>query len=205
MHRLAPAADETGEIADPRRQHRLDALAHAARDHRRSAAGADGNDDIAAIDDGGKDESRMRKVVHHIDGQTDRLRTRRHRRPDIAGAGAKDGNHAREIGRQRIAASQARSARHRWRRGQPDHDRLIGGVPADPRAGRDQQAQFRPRRVRPRRLAAPGRLADREIQADIACGYSLPPVRGLTGIIFYICLVQHPQRENYFFSIAVQL
>jgi len=27
----------------------------------------------------------------------------------------------------------------------------------------------------------------------------------LTEIIFYLCLAQWPQRENYFFSIAVQL
>jgi len=36
------------------RQHSLDALAHAARHHRRGAAGADGHHHIAAIDDGGK-------------------------------------------------------------------------------------------------------------------------------------------------------
>ena len=94
MHRFAKAADEAGEIADPRRQHRLDALAHAARHHRRGAAGADGDHDVAAIDDGGKDESRMREVVHHIDGQADRLRARRHRNADVAGAGAEDRDHA---------------------------------------------------------------------------------------------------------------
>ena len=52
VDRFAPAADEAGEIADPRRQHRLDALAHAARHHRRGAAGADRDHDVAAIDDG---------------------------------------------------------------------------------------------------------------------------------------------------------
>jgi hypothetical protein len=34
---------------------------------------------------------------------------------------------------------------------------------------------------------------------------SLPLLPGLTGIIFYICLAQAPQRENYFFPIAMQL
>ena len=106
MHRFAQAADEAGEIADARRQHRLDALAHAARDHRRRAAGADGDDDVAAIDDRGKDEGRMREVVHHIDGQADRLRARRHRNADVAGAGAEDRDDAGEIGRQRIARGQ---------------------------------------------------------------------------------------------------
>ena len=99
MHRFAKAADEGGEIADARRQHRFDALAHAARDHRRRAAGADGDDDVAAIDDRGKDEGGMREVVHHIDGQPDRLGAHRHRNADIAGAGAEDGDDAGEIGR----------------------------------------------------------------------------------------------------------
>ena len=106
MHRFAKAADEGGEIADPRRQHRFDALAHAARDHRRGAAGADGDDDVAAIDDRGKDESGMRQIVHHIDGQPDRLRARRHRNADVTGAGAKDRNDAGQIGRERIARSE---------------------------------------------------------------------------------------------------
>jgi hypothetical protein len=35
--------------------------------------------------------------------------------------------------------------------------------------------------------------------------HSLPQLAGLTRIIFYICLAQHPQRENFFFSIAMQL
>ena len=94
---------KAGEIADARRQHRLDALAHAARDHRRRATGADGNDDVAAIDDRGKDESGMREVVHHIDGQPDCLCAHRHRNADIAGAGAEDCDHARQIGSEWIA------------------------------------------------------------------------------------------------------
>jgi hypothetical protein len=56
---------KAGEIADPRRQHRLDALAHAARHDRRSSAGADGNDDVAAIDDGGKDKVEWRGRPSH--------------------------------------------------------------------------------------------------------------------------------------------
>src|SRR4029077_17139725 len=59
MHRFAETADEAGEIADPCRQNRLDALAHAARNDRRCAAGADSDDDIAAIDNGRKDEGRV--------------------------------------------------------------------------------------------------------------------------------------------------
>ena len=73
MHRFTETADETGEIANARGQNSLDALAHPARDDRRCSAGADSDDDIAAIDDGGENESRMGEIVHHIDGQTDRL------------------------------------------------------------------------------------------------------------------------------------
>src|SRR5829696_6725621 len=47
----------------------------------------------------------MREVVHHIDGQPDRLGARRHRNADVAGAGAENGNDAREVGRERIARS----------------------------------------------------------------------------------------------------
>src|SRR5690348_10723035 len=53
---FAEAADEGGKIADARRQYGFDLLAHAPRHHGRSAAGADGDDDIAAINDGRKDE-----------------------------------------------------------------------------------------------------------------------------------------------------
>ena len=103
MDRFAEAADEAGEIADPRRQRRLDPFAHAARHHGRGAAGADGNDDVAAIDDGGKDEGGMREVVHHIDGKADALCALRQRNADITGAGAEHGDHALQLGRQRIA------------------------------------------------------------------------------------------------------
>ena len=203
MHRLAKAADEAGEIADARRQHRLDALAHAARHHRRSAAGADGDDDIAAIDDRGKDESRMREVVHHIDGQADRLGARRHRNADVAGAGAEDRDHAGKIGGERIA------------RGRFDPRHVVGGeareimiavgrIPADLRAGRRQQAQFGARelaRSDEQHLAALQIEEHRQKPHQILAS----PTPGLTEIIFYICLDQRPQRENYFFSIAAQL
>ena len=177
MHRFAKAADEAGEIADARRQHRFDALAHAARHHRRGAAGADGNDDVAAIDDRGKDESGMREVVHHIDGQPDRLRARRHRNADIAGAGAEDRDHAGEIGRQRIALRQARSARRRRHRGLPDHDRrrshTSGPARRPPPAGAISRA-----RVRPLQRAAPCRFADPGTQADSASDTRFPQLGG---------------------------
>src|SRR3979411_107602 len=83
-----PAADEMREVTDACRQNRFDALAYAARHHRRSTAGTDRNDDIAAINDRRKNESRMRQVVHHINGHADRLRPRRHRKSNVARTGA---------------------------------------------------------------------------------------------------------------------
>ena len=204
MHRLAEAADEAGEIADPRRQHRLDALAHAARHHRRGAAGADRDHDIAAIDDGGKDESRMREVVHHIDGQADRLRPRRHRNADVAGTRTEDRNDAAEIGGERIAIVRVRSAPTSSAPMPADIMIAVGRKPADPRTGRRQQPQFGAReiaRANEQHLAALQiEKHGQESHATLAS-----PTRGLTGIIFYICLDQASQRENYFFSIAVQL
>ena len=201
---LAPAADEAGEIADPRRQHRLDALAHAARHHRRGAAGADRDHDVAAIDDGRKNESRMREVVHHIDGQADRLGPRRHRRSDVAGARAQDRNHAVEIGRQRIALGELDPRRCRRPRARctswwPSvaYQRTRAPAAASRRnfaraeiAGADQQ----------HRTGLQIEKYRQESHATLAS-----PTSGLTGIIFYICLIQRPQRENYFFSIALQL
>ena len=133
MHRFAKASDEAGEIADARRQHGLDALADAPRDHRRRSAGSDSNDDVATIDDRGKDESGMREIVHHIDGQTDRLRTRRHRNADVTGAGAEDRDHIRQIGGERIARGRLDP---RGVRGRETSQIMIavGRKPADPRA-----------------------------------------------------------------------
>ena len=62
-----------------------------------------------------------------------------------------------------------------------------------------------PAPVRHRQRAGSDRSADRGTLAGIACETPLPEFRGLTRIIFYLCLLQAQQRENYFFSIAVQL
>jgi hypothetical protein len=146
VDRFAPAADEAGEIADPRRQHGLDEFAHPARHHRRGTAGTHGHHHVTAIDDGGKNEGRMCQVIHHVYGKADRLRPRRHRRPDIAGARAEDCNDAAEIGGQRIISGKFDPRRI----GGPKAAHIViavGGVPANMRARRGQQAQFRPRQV----------------------------------------------------------
>src|ERR1700737_1724275 len=146
MDRLAPAADKTGEIADSSGQNGLDALAHAARHHRRGSAGADGNNHVAAIDNRRKNKGRMRQVVHHIHGQADRLRPRRHRGPDVARARAQDRNHPAEIGSQRVASHKLNPRRIGGVQGA--HIMIaVGCVPANARACRCQQAQFRPRQI----------------------------------------------------------
>ena len=86
------------------------------------------------------------EVVHHIDGQTDRLRPRRHRNADVAGAGAEDRDDAGQIGGERIAV-----------RGFDPRDVVggkpaeimiaVGREPADLRTGRRQQPQFGAREV----------------------------------------------------------
>ena len=146
VDRFAPAADEGGEIADARRQHRLDAFAHPARHHRRRSAGAHGDHDIAAIDDRGKDEGRMGEVVHDIYGQADRLGPRRHQGSDVARARAEDCNDAREIGGKRIACRKLDPGRIGGRK-IAQIMMAIGRVPANPRARGGQQAQFRPRQI----------------------------------------------------------
>ena len=159
---------KVGEIADSRGQRRLDALAHAARHHRRSATGADGDDDIAAIDDGGKDESGMHEVVHHIDGKTDGLRARRQRNADIAGAGAEDRDHALQISRERITLRDLDAIGIDAAR---DHDCRPSHTSA--RAHRPQPAIAISRvRDRQRRPAGPVRFADRGRQAGTASLFS---------------------------------
>jgi len=65
-----------------------------------------GWDDIAAIDDGRKDEGRMFEVVHHVDGDAGRPGPRRYFGSDVARARAEDRDDAGEIGGQRIAIGQ---------------------------------------------------------------------------------------------------
>src|SRR5450759_620700 len=88
----------------------------------------------------------MHKVVHHVDGHTDRFRPRQHRGAHIAGARAEDRNHPCKIRSQGIATGKLDPRRVRSL--QATHMMMaIGGVPANARARRRQQAQFRPREV----------------------------------------------------------
>ena len=73
---FAVATHQSRKIADARRQQRFDALAQAAREHRRGPAGADRDYDIAAIDHGRNEKGRQVGPVDHVDH-------------DVAGAGAR--------------------------------------------------------------------------------------------------------------------
>src|SRR5437764_14585537 len=88
----------------------------------------------------------MRKIVHHIDGQPYRPRPGRHHRSSIACARANDRNDAGEVGIERIAIGKFDSLQGRGLN--TAHIVIaIGRVPANSRAGRYQQTQFRPRQI----------------------------------------------------------
>ena len=63
----AKTTHQSREVADARRQQRFDALPQPPRQHRRSAAGADRHHDLAAIDNGRKDESRQIGPIDDVD------------------------------------------------------------------------------------------------------------------------------------------
>ena len=74
---FAMALHQRGELADARGQNGFDPFANPARQDRRCAAGADRDHDIAAIDDGGKDEGRKVRAVDHIHRNAERPGARR--------------------------------------------------------------------------------------------------------------------------------
>ena len=135
----------------------------------------------------------MHEIVHYIDGHTNRLGPYRHRHADIARAGAEDRNHTGEIGRQRIALHE-RDPRRVSGIKPADIMIAIGRVPADVRPGRSKQAQFRPHQFAGADEQDRAGLQIEEYR-QIAHAILASPHSGLTGIIFYICLVQCSQRE----------
>jgi len=155
--------------------------------------------DIAAIDDGRKNKSRMRKIVHHVDGRRP-PGTRRHRRTDIA-PGAEDRNDAGEVGCQRIVTRNLYSRRVR----RPKTAYIMIAVVAYQRmrAGRRQQAQFGARQVaRTNKKYGTGLQIKKYGRNRIR--YSLPRFRVDWNYFLYMSH-STSQRENSFFSIAMQL
>ncbi len=145
------------------------------------------------------------EVVHHIHGQADRLCPRRHRSSNVAGACAKDRDHAAEIGRQADRLRQARSAPRRRAQDRSEIMMAIGRDTSECARRPRPAGAISPAPDRRRRRAAQHRLCRSRNTGRNRIRCSLPQLPGLTGIIFYICLIQRAQRENYFFSIAVQL
>ncbi len=147
---LAIAAHQGGEIADARRQQRLDPLAQPARQNGRGAAGADRDHDVAAVDDGGKDEGRQVGPVDHVDRDAGRARARGDGFVHRASGGAHDGDDAGEvrrcgIARDNVELSFARVGADRGL-GRSDCKLFRAGVPADAGAGRAQEPQLVVRR-----------------------------------------------------------
>ena len=81
---------------------------------------------------------------------------------------------------------------------------VISCKPANPRTRGREQSQFRSCQVAGSNEQHHAALKIQKYRQS-RIPDSLPQLPGLTGIIFYICLIQRPQRENYFFSIAAQL
>jgi hypothetical protein len=79
-----------------------------------------------------------------------------------------------------------------------------GRIPADPRPGGGEQAQLRGHQFASADHEHRAALQIEEYR-QVVHAILASPTSGLTGIIFYICLIPRPQRENSFFSIAAQL
>ena len=141
----AEAAHQRGEIADPRRQQRFDAFAQPPRQHRRRAAGADRDHDIAAIDNGGEDERRKLRPVDDIDRNVLAPCQRRDIVVERVAGRRHHGDAIGKIGLARIG--ETNFERPGQRGGQyffGDADVL--GIPAHPRACGAQQAELIERR-----------------------------------------------------------
>jgi hypothetical protein len=109
-HPRTEAPHQRRELADPRRQQRLDAFAQTPRQNGRCAASADRDDDVAAIDDGREDESREFRTIDDVDGHAVSARPRSDIGvPQLAGS-AHDGNEVGEIRATRIVGTDFQQA-----------------------------------------------------------------------------------------------
>ena len=140
------AADQLGELADARGQYRFDQLAQAPRQNRRAAAGRDRNHDLAAIDDGGKDECRQNRTVDDIDGNALATRACGNLTIEQFAGGRNDGDDVAQVRLERIPEADFKLPLPRRRR-QLFRNVDTAGEPADVCAGRPQQAQLRERRL----------------------------------------------------------
>jgi len=148
---------------------------------------------------------------HHIDGQADSIwpaaNHRQHQyRPRPR---AENGNDPGQIGSQRIALHQPRSARRPKARTPPSSCWPLVAYQRTPRAGR--RPATRPAWARAKLgLCPPGApdrpLRSRKTPAGIACHRSLPQFRGLDWNFFSIYVSIDRRKEKiFFFSLAPQL
>jgi hypothetical protein len=100
----AKTAHQRREVADARRQQRFDALAQPPRQHRRGAAGPDRDHNLAAVDNGRKNESRQVGPVDDIDRNSLPPRLRGDRIVALIAEGRDDGNQAGEVRLLRIGS-----------------------------------------------------------------------------------------------------
>ena len=99
----AKAPHEGCEIADAGRQHRFDALAQPPRQHGRGAAGADGDNDLSAVDHGREDESGEVRPVNDVDRDVLAPRALRNLCIERTAARRNNGDELAKIHLQRIA------------------------------------------------------------------------------------------------------
>ena len=138
----AIAAHQRREIADARRDDRLDPFAQAPRQHRRMAAGADRNHHFAAIDDRWKHEGGQVGAVDHIHGNAGVAGARRNLLVALVAGRADHRDRAGEARGQRIVEIDFELSRS----GGSLHDLVgnvgVAGIPAHGGMRGAQQAQL---------------------------------------------------------------
>jgi hypothetical protein len=143
----------------------------------------------------------MRGIVHHVDGQTGRPRARRYSNADLAGAGAKYRNDPAEVGRAGIGFHML-DARCGGGIETGDREVAVGCMPAHAPARSEQEAQPGPNRIAgsdQKDRTGMGIEKDRKELHSTLLLFSCFASAGLTEIIFYLCILQAHQTENYFF------
>ncbi len=138
----AEAPHQGGKVTDARRQEGFDALAQAAREHRRSTARADGDDDLAAIDDGGEDEAGKLRPVDDVDRDVPGARARGDHLIERAAGRRHHGAEVGEVGLTRIGECHFEAAEWAVRQQNFVGDVRACRVPAHVCAGRAQQPQL---------------------------------------------------------------
>lgn len=181
-----------------------DALAHAACDHRRRTAGANGDDNVAAIDDG-ENEVKMREIVHHVDGGKKPTALARAAIAVPMSPAPRRGTAMTppRSAAERIAFDPFDAPKHPRRRSRSDHD-CHRWQTANPPAGRRQQPQFR--RAQDRRLDEQHHAALQiEEHGQKSHAILASPLSGVDWNYFLHYMSHSMPQRRVFFSAASQL